>query len=165
MDSSKLNDWLQIIGLFTLVASLIFVGMQVRQAQNIAIAGHYLDQAALVVESRGAAMQNEALMQDYGQRILASGRFPEFEELDPRVLAARVYVARNALTMIDNDHFQYTAGFQSEEAWQSNRRILKEVLTGPYGRYVFEEGKDTERASFLAVCEELLREIESAASD
>jgi len=116
MDSSKLNDWLQVVGLFTVVASLIFVGVQLKQTQQIAIAGHYLDQATLVVESTSAQMQNEPLLQYYGERLLASGQFPGFEETDPRVIAARVYAARNSMTMLDNDHFQYEAGFQSEEA-------------------------------------------------
>ena len=31
MDSTKLNDWIQAVGLFALVASLIFVGIEVRQ--------------------------------------------------------------------------------------------------------------------------------------
>ena len=165
MDSSKLNDWLQVIGLFTVVASLIFVGVQLKQTQQIAIAGHYLDQATLVVESTSAQMQNEPLLQYYGERLLASGQFPGFEETDPRVIAARVYAARNSMTMLDNDHFQYEAGFQSEEAWQSNRGILKSILNGPIGRYVFEEGRDTERTSFRVLCEELIRELEAESAN
>jgi hypothetical protein len=35
MDSAKLNDWLQVIGIFALVASLIFVGLQMKQTQEI----------------------------------------------------------------------------------------------------------------------------------
>lgn len=35
MDSQKLNDWLQVIGIFALVASLIFVGLQIKQTQQI----------------------------------------------------------------------------------------------------------------------------------
>jgi hypothetical protein len=31
MDSAKLNDWIQGVGIFALVASLIFVGIEVRQ--------------------------------------------------------------------------------------------------------------------------------------
>ncbi len=38
MDSAKLNDWIQVIGIFALVASLIFVGLQMRQAQRISFA-------------------------------------------------------------------------------------------------------------------------------
>jgi hypothetical protein len=37
MDSAKLNDWVQALGIFALVASLIFVGLQIRQDQEIAI--------------------------------------------------------------------------------------------------------------------------------
>ena len=36
MDSAKLNDWMQVIGIFALVASLIFVGFQVKQTDDIA---------------------------------------------------------------------------------------------------------------------------------
>lgn len=38
MDSRKLNDWLQVIGLFGVLAGLIFVGLQLRQDRQIAIA-------------------------------------------------------------------------------------------------------------------------------
>ena len=31
MDSAKLNEWIQVVGIFALVASLIFVGIEVRQ--------------------------------------------------------------------------------------------------------------------------------------
>ncbi len=31
MDSAKLNDWIQAVGLFALVGSLIFVGIEIRQ--------------------------------------------------------------------------------------------------------------------------------------
>ena len=41
MDSAKINDWLQIIGIFALVLSLIFVGLQIRQEQEIAIVDTY----------------------------------------------------------------------------------------------------------------------------
>ena len=35
IDSDKINDWLQIVGMFGIMASLIFVGVQVRQTQVI----------------------------------------------------------------------------------------------------------------------------------
>ena len=37
MDSSKLNEWVQVIGIFAVVASLVFVGIQVQQTEDIAI--------------------------------------------------------------------------------------------------------------------------------
>jgi len=47
MDSAKLNDWLQVIGIFALVASLVFVGLQMRQTQEIGQG----EAAAAVLES------------------------------------------------------------------------------------------------------------------
>jgi hypothetical protein len=35
MDSAKLNDWLQIIGMLGIIASLVFVGLQVNQTQRV----------------------------------------------------------------------------------------------------------------------------------
>ena len=35
MNSEKVNDWLQIVGMFGIMASLVFVGVQVRQTQVI----------------------------------------------------------------------------------------------------------------------------------
>jgi hypothetical protein len=37
MESVKLDDWMQIPGMFAIVASLIFVGLQMKQSQDIAI--------------------------------------------------------------------------------------------------------------------------------
>ena len=41
MNSAKLNDWMQVIGIFALVLSLVFVGIQLRQEQEIAIVDTY----------------------------------------------------------------------------------------------------------------------------
>jgi len=41
VDSAKLNDWMQVIGIFAVVLSLIFVGLQMRQEQEIAIVDTY----------------------------------------------------------------------------------------------------------------------------
>ncbi len=53
MDSKKLNDWLQIIGLFGVIASLVFVGIQVRQTQVIAEG----ESAMLSIEAVAATRQ------------------------------------------------------------------------------------------------------------
>ena len=37
MDSTKVNDWLQVVGLFGVIASLIFVGLEMQQAKQIAL--------------------------------------------------------------------------------------------------------------------------------
>jgi hypothetical protein len=46
MNSQKLSDWLQLVGLAAVVASLIFVGLQIRQSDEIAMV-ELLDNAAI----------------------------------------------------------------------------------------------------------------------
>jgi hypothetical protein len=164
MAHPKWRDTAELIGIASIVASLIFVGLQLKQAQDFAIAGQYLDQASLVVEATNGRMQNEPLMRDYGQRLLATGEFLEEESIDPLVLAAKLTAAKNSLTILDNDHFQYLSGFQSDEAWQANRQILKDTLSSRYGRFAYEQSKENERLSFSALCEEIINEINSEAA-
>lgn len=56
MDSKKLNDWMQVLGLFALVASLIFVSLRMKQAEEIAIAAQYQERAT----SRACRINREA---------------------------------------------------------------------------------------------------------
>ena len=50
MDSSKVHDWIQIVGLLVIAASLVFVGLQVRQTQAIGegeLASNFSEQTLL----------------------------------------------------------------------------------------------------------------------
>jgi hypothetical protein len=47
MNSSKINDWLQVVGLFGVIASLVFVGLQMRQDREIALSEAYQDRTAI----------------------------------------------------------------------------------------------------------------------
>ena len=52
MDSQKLHDWLQIFGMAAVVASLIFVGLQIKQSDDIALAGVLESVATRAIEER-----------------------------------------------------------------------------------------------------------------
>jgi len=62
MDSAKLNDWIQVVGIFALVASLIFVGIEVRQnsiatrsATNAAVKDAFRELNLVIASSPGLA--------------------------------------------------------------------------------------------------------------
>jgi hypothetical protein len=54
MKQAKLRDWLEIVGIFAVVVSLIFVGLQMQQTQNIAIAEMNWNNMIAEMESRSA---------------------------------------------------------------------------------------------------------------
>ena len=58
MDSQKLHDWLQIIGIAAVVASLVFVGLQLKQSDEIALADIFESAAARGVEQRALVAAN-----------------------------------------------------------------------------------------------------------
>ena len=63
MDSAKLNDWLQFVGMLGLIASLVFVGVQVNQTQRAgegAKLASYLEIATMNRELRMRMFGNEA---------------------------------------------------------------------------------------------------------
>ena len=52
MDSQRLHDWLQAIGIAAVVASLIFVGLQIKQSDEIALAEVLENVSAIGIEER-----------------------------------------------------------------------------------------------------------------
>jgi len=75
MNSAKLHDWLEIIGIAAVVASLLFVSLQLKQSQEIAIAGQYQARFETVAAFAVAQMQSGPAMSVIGKET-QSGRSP-----------------------------------------------------------------------------------------
>ncbi len=167
MDSAKVNDWMQIIGIFALVASLIFVGLQMKQSQDIAIAGQYQGRTAQIIELLSAQMQSDQALITTGKRVsdeVISGRFPIaiknlIEEEGPEAAAYQFLRYRSMTTSYDNALFQYEAGFMTEEAWLAIRRRLKSTLSKDIYAAMYGAETFRFRASFQDLCSELLAEL------
>ena len=155
MDSTKLNDWMQVVGIFAVVASLIFVGLQMRQTQKISLSQAYQSRTAAAAEWNSALAANPSALS--ALRKSASGVNDDIatEEYDAlrRSLIGAVY-------LYDNAHYQYQQGFVSEGFWQTTRASLKNFMTNPVANAVFMERLDTGmrpefRTVVLSVNEEL----------
>ena len=127
MDIAKLNEWLQAVGLFGVIASLIFVGLQMKQTQDIALANTYNARASTTVDALSGGL---ATPQFYsGMAKIYSGLRDQ--------LTAEEYIAVEQelsifLTVFENNYFQYEMGFLPEEHWQKNLRELDCRLTEPF---------------------------------
>ena len=80
MDSAKLNDWMQVVGIFAVVASLIFVGLQMKQAQDIAVAAQYQERTASSIEAVSARSQIAAVKSEMAKII--SDRYASYDSTD-----------------------------------------------------------------------------------
>ena len=156
MESGKLNEWLQIVGTFGVVASLIFVGLQMQQTQEIALANTYNARAAQTVEAESTSIGTP---QHFSARAkIYSGRRD--------ALTAEEYVAIEHelaafLTVFENNHFQYEMGFLPEEHWRKNQADLDCRLSEPVFISMAEEW--SARGSFRAVLDETIERGRQAA--
>jgi len=127
MDSGKVGDWVQIVGTFGVIASLIFVGLQMQQTQEIALASTYNARAGQAVDAMASV---------HGTPQYLSGIAKIYSGLREE-LTAEEYVALEQstimnLTMLENNHFQYRMGYLPEEHWQKNLRDIDCRMSEPF---------------------------------
>ena len=65
----KISDWkdtAELIGIAAIVASLIFVGLQMKQSQDIAVAGQNQERQSVAFEYYAALIQIDDIVDAYG---------------------------------------------------------------------------------------------------
>ena len=165
----KHYDWksiAELVGIAAIVASLIFVGLQLKQSQEIAIAEQYQNRSDAALEYFTAMTQSDETIAFYANRMInyiESGAAEKsvvsiYEEEGAEQLAVRYLVFRSNITVFDNYHFQYEKGFMTDDAWQPFRERLKNHLSRS-GNAAFYRGMRLGfRSSFREVCDEVLVE-------
>ena len=165
------KELVEIVGIFAVVASLIFVGMQLHLDRKLALAEQYSYRAESVKADRRIILESDALMQYYVE-AWALGWRPAFwdedweiagqvEEGARSVRSVLAAIVEDQLSIIGYDtvYFQYNQGLLDEELWSGLRGSLKrgmarnELTRAAYAHHA--------RATIKPVIEELLREIES----
>ena len=128
-DMSKLNDWLQVVGMFGVIASLIFVGLQMKQAHQIALSEIYQSRSDASTSMSMSTVSSpellSALSKSYGGRA---------DELTmPEAVAFEHYLGAT-ITMFENNHRQYELGFLTDEHWQRSLAEIRCTLAPPLQR-------------------------------
>ena len=105
-----INAVVQLLGMLGIIISLIFVGLEMRQSQRIAIAGQYQARAAMNAASIQAAI--EAGIDFSAQSGLSQSNLTPEEQVQQRNFTNLAY------TRIENDYYQYQQGLIDEETWE-----------------------------------------------
>ena len=153
MNSKPQRDWLQIIGQFGVVASLIFVGMQMKQDQEIALSAAYQARTATLIEFLTAMATDDVTRSAFAKAGSS------INELTPDEATAAIMINMAGRELMQNSHYQYNKGYLDEEHWQSVRRIIRQQLRNPIAR----EGllSDAIRPSFRRIVEDIDRELDA----
>ena len=157
MQSSKLNEWLQLAASIGVILSLIFVGLEIQQSRQIAIADVFQQKSALAVQ----VQQGSYTTENYGVafRKLANG-----EELSANEKGLLGFAQNPWFQYWENNHFQYEMGLLPEAAWQASRRSIATRFQRPIFQEWWESDRLFWRESFTKEVDKILEEVRAGQS-
>lgn len=144
----KFADWkdsAELIGIVAIVASLVFVGLQLRQSHDIALATQY--------QARAEATQNVYLASIEADYLVP---VPALRNgIGDKYSARDINVFLWLWIQYDNHFYQYESGFLEESAWQAQLRNIRRLYSICDARFVFEWRKIGLRSEFVELVESL----------
>ena len=163
----KFTNWkdiAELTGIVAIVASLLFVGLQLKQSQEIAIAAQYQERFSAALQVMSDRQLDENYVRIYGERLFERYGAPKGVDSDMSADAygLRYYDARIFFLIHDNLHFQYISGFLTEESWSAYRAGIKSAMRDPVFRNYHANEGFRMRESFRDLVEQLRIEGESA---
>ena len=129
MKKVSLDVWIQLLGMLSVLAGLVFVGLEMRQSQRIALAAQQQERASLVTEIIGTFSEIDPPIS-----------FLDFlnENLDVsnqnNRAVAETYIYRMWM-VYENDYLQYELGLMDEDIWLAKLAAMRNV----YGRCQYRE--------------------------
>jgi hypothetical protein len=169
MPSRKWRDIAELIGIGAIVASLIFVGLQLQQSQEIAVGAQYQERAHATIQNYLSQIQSDQALRNRGQRLInaaSSGSYPIvienlIETKGPESVAVTYLLYRSKMAMMDNCHFQYESGFMTEDTWLAMRRRLQNLLSDDVFAAMYRSESWHFRLSFQEETSQLLAELDA----
>ncbi len=139
MKKVNIDTWIQLLGMLGVLAGLLFVGLEMRQSQTIAVAGQTQARNQAQLDFQLAVLTAEERL---SRRILGMGALPM---LDPTMLTqeeneARRHIVNWRITSLQNAFQQYQLGLIPEDVWEQ----VRDRIQGNWGSCYI-------RASFAGV--------------
>jgi len=151
MSIAKFNEWLQVAGFFGIIASLVFVGLEMQQSRQTAIADIYQQRTAMLIQVQTTQFVPEQY-QDVRIKDLMNEPLSILEE---QLLQ---YGWLPWFAYWENNHFQYQMGLLSEEQWQSSRNTMRNWVRRPGFEAWWVDERSSQRESFAQAVDEVIEE-------
>ena len=123
MKKISLDTWIQLVGMLSVVAGLIFVGIEMRQTQRVALAAQQQQRAATLIEIIGTFSEANSPL---SWLDFVSEDFDVSEE-NSRALGEN---AAYQLWMIyENDYLQYELCLMDNEIWEAKLAAMRYLVS------------------------------------
>ena len=121
MKFEKLRYATEVVGIFAIVASLIFVGLQMRQTHEIALVTLYQMRSDAARELAAAELGSDTLL-EIDSKLADGGELSGYENY-VRSLPSFIF-----FNHFENSHYLYQRGFLSEEHWESDLSAIGSMI-------------------------------------
>ena len=147
MRKVSLDTWIQLLGMIGLLGGLIFVGLEMKQSQLIALAGQQANRVQLFSSMMDS--NNESGIDQQKLQMILSGQSPMTEDYQ--------WIVMNGLHRMwwiyENDFLQNELGLMDENIWQAKRYAMEANYNFCEGRAVFDIRKNSLDSRLVALVE------------
>jgi hypothetical protein len=141
MKKVGLDTWIQFIGMVGLLGGLVFVGLEMRQSQQFALATQQTARMQVWTDIVNAFTESQI-------------NYPEGTgDFNPQI-----NIAHAALWIFENDYIQYELGLMDENVWQAKMNPLRRTYNTCTGRDVYVQRKSSLDARLVDLIDSLLDE-------
>ena len=131
MKKVNLDAWIQLGGMLSIVASLIFVGLEMKQSQTIALAAQQQARTEVFTDMMNSLTESGVNYQGFVSTPLKG----------EQEVTAQMNFAHSMLWVFENDFLQYRLGLVDETLWQSKLEVLITSFSSCTGKAVFDQRK------------------------
>ena len=142
MTRVSIENLIQLLAMIGIIGSLIFVGLEMRQSQIIALAAQSQARASMLLERVG--VYTEANL-DYQSLTFENSYDTNLSTIE----TAQRNTAHQAWFLFENDYEQYSLGLMSEEIWSAKLNGINRLFNRCEARGTYEVRKPTFPESFL----------------
>ena len=131
------DTWIQLLGMIGVLGGLLFVGLEMRQSQTIAIAGQTQARNQAQLDFQLAVLTAEERL---SRKVL--GMMGDLPMLDPATLTqeekeARRHILHWRITSLQNVFQQYQLGLMPEDVWEQVMDRIQDIWGNCYTREAF----------------------------
>ena len=154
MTRVSIENLIQLLAMIGIIGSLIFVGLEMRQSQIIALAAQSQARASMLLERVG--VYTEANL-DYQSLTFENSYDTNLSTIE----AAQRNTFHQAWFLFENDYEQYSLGLMSEEIWSAKLNGINRLFNRCEARGTYEVRKPTFPESFLRLISTIPDECET----
>ena len=154
MKTTSWKDLAELVGIAAIVASLIFVGLELQQSRAVALAEVHQSRAQIGMQF--STWPRDPAAELVRRKELAGEPLDDYEQL----ISDSVY--DEAIYFIENNHYQYQLGLLSQEVWDANIGAMASWIPNDQGFKDYWSRKRHEWSeSFALVIDEIVEGSQS----